>query len=42
MWVIERRLSTGLALPTGPDGNPDVHIHPLEPRTFRVTLSKTF
>ena len=25
-----------------PDGNPDLHIHPLEPRAFRVTVSKTF
>jgi hypothetical protein len=25
-----------------PSGNPDLHIHPLEPRAFRFTVSKTF
>jgi outer membrane cobalamin receptor len=25
-----------------PDGNPDIHIHPLEPRAFRFTVSKQF
>jgi outer membrane receptor protein involved in Fe transport len=25
-----------------PDGIPDMHIHPLEPRSFRFTVSKTF
>jgi outer membrane receptor protein involved in Fe transport len=25
-----------------PDGNPDLHIHPLEPRAFRFTISKEF
>ena len=27
---------------TNPAGNPDLHIHPLEPRAFRFTVSKTF
>jgi outer membrane receptor protein involved in Fe transport len=25
-----------------PSGNPDLHLHPLEPRAFRFTVSKTF
>ena len=35
------RISPNEPLST-PDGNPNLHIHPLEPRAFRFTLSKQF
>lgn len=38
-WYVDRLKSEISAYP---DGRADIHIHPLEPIMFRVSLSKTF